>query len=509
MKMRGMMQRSNGLFSRIITLFLIPLIVVVVDGFNEEGGDHKMRLELVHRHDARVLGEVDQVEAIKGFLQRDNIRRQRMNQRLYGNDDNNNNHYDKRRKEWETLESQPQMAMHSGRDYGLGEYFVEVKVGTPGQSFWLAADTGSEFTWLNCARVNGSKSGGVHRQHRGRARSRNRRRTRPRARSNNVNDPCNGVFCPHRSASFEPVTCSSEKCKVDLSDLFSLTQCPKPSDPCLYDISYADGSSAKGFFGTDTIALSLTNGKEGKLHNLTIGCTQSMQNGVAFTQDTGGILGLGYAKDHFVDKAALQYGAKFTYCLVDHLAHKNVSSYLTIGGQLKVNLLSEIKRTELVLLAPFYGVNVLGISIGDKMLNIPPQIWDFNAQGGAIIDSGTTLTALVTAAYDPVFDALSKSLTNVKRVTGDFGVMEFCFEAEGFDVSVVPRLVFHFAGGSRLEPPVKSYIIDVAPEIKCIGIVAIKGKSGASVIGNIMQQDHLWEFDLAQNTVGFAPSACT
>ena len=73
----------------------------------------------------------------------------------------------------------------------------------------------------------------------------------------------------------------------------------------------------------------------------------------------------------------------------------------------------------------------------------------------------------------------------------------------------VSRLVFHFAGGARFEPPVKSYIIDVAPLVKCIGIVPIDGIGGASVIGNIMQQNHLWEFDLSTNTIGFAPSICT
>ncbi|TKY49468.1 Aspartic proteinase nepenthesin-1 [Spatholobus suberectus] len=464
------------------------------------------RLELVHRHDARFEGEVDGAEAVRGFVLRDGLRRERMNQRwgLGG--------HDGRRKAWETWgEEEVEMPLHSGRDDELGEYFVEVKVGTPGQRFWLAADTGSEFTWFNCVMRNASR--------RGRGRGKGRRggghkgggsRTRKRVRSRGKNSPCNGVFCPHRSRSFEAVTCASRKCKVDLSLLFSLSFCPRPSDPCLYDFSYTDGSSAKGFFGTDTITVDLRNGKHGKLHNLTIGCTKSMLNGVNFNEDTGGILGLGYAKDSFIDKAALKFGAKFSYCLVDHLSHRNVSSYLTLGGHHDAKLLGEIKKTELILFPPFYGVNVVGISIGGQMLKIPPQVWDFNAKGGTIIDSGTTLTALLRPAYEPVFEALTKSLTKVKRITGqEFGPLKFCFGAEGFDESVVPRLVFHFAGGARFEPPVKSYIIDVAPRVKCIGIGPVNGDAGPSIIGNIMQQNHLWEFDLDQNTLGFAPSTCT
>lgn len=488
--------------SILMTLFLIQIIVVhsINEKEEEEVDNENMSLELVHRHDSRVIGDVDQLEAIKGSIQRDYFRRQRMNQ-IKGI---NQNH---RRKDIET--QQFQMPMHSGRDYALGEYFVGVKIGSPGQSFWLVADTGSEFTWFNCKpRGKHLGNGGGHKhKHKGESKSKAKTKTKTttaRRKRGASNNPCYGVFCPHRSNTFQQVTCSSHKCKVELSNLFSLSYCPSPSDPCLFDISYADGSSAKGFFGTDTVTVALTNGKKGKLHNLTIGCTQTMLNGVTFNENTGGILGLGYAKDSFVDKASLQYGAKLSYCLVDHLSHQNVSSYLTFGTP-KVKLLSEIRKTELFLYSPFYGVHVLGISVGDQMLKIPHQVWDFNAEGGMIIDSGTTLAGLVLEAYDPVFEALKKSLTNVKRL--DVGVLDFCFDSEGFNERTVPRLVFHFAGGARFEPPVKSYIIDVEPKVKCIGIVPING-TGASVIGNIMQQDFLWEFDLAKNTVGFASSTC-
>ena len=239
--MRRRMQWSSSTATILISLLLL-LIPIIVHGFiNEEGDEgrkeHKMSLELVHRHDARFFGGgggggnvVDQLEAIKGFIQRDTLRRQRLNQRWGVLD----NHYHNRRKNWETF----QMPMHSGRDYGLGEYFVEVEVGTPGQKFWLVADSGNELTWFNCLHRNHSGGGGVHKKQHKRRRSRTRtrrRRSRTRTRARR-SKPCNGVFCPHRSRSFQQVTCSSHKCKVELSDLFSLSYCPRPSDPCLYDI---------------------------------------------------------------------------------------------------------------------------------------------------------------------------------------------------------------------------------------------------------------------------------
>ncbi|KAI5440877.1 hypothetical protein KIW84_010367 [Lathyrus oleraceus] len=412
-----------------MTLLLIQLIVAHNSYEDENGDDETLSLELVHRHDSRFGGDdVDQVEAIKGFIQRDLFRREQMDHRK----GINQGHH--RRKDME-VKKEFQMSMHSGRDYAVGEYFVEVEVGTPGQSFWLVADTGK-----------------------------------------------------------------------DLSGVFSLSYCPNNSDPCLFDISYADGSSATGYFGVETISVNLTNGGKGKLENVTIGCTLSVLNGITFTENTGGILGLGFTKGSFVDRASLKYNTKFSYCLVDHLSHRNVSSYLTFGNP-KVKLLDEMKTTELFLYQPFYGVNVTGISVGREMLKIPPTVWDFQAEGGMIIDSGTTLAALVLEAYDPVVEALTNSLKHVKRVDKSLGDLDFCFESEGFDPSSMPSLVFHFGGGVKFAPPVKSYVIDFGPNVKCLGFVPING-TGVSVIGNIMQQSHLWQIDVYQNTVSFAPSRC-
>ncbi|KAL6618815.1 hypothetical protein ACP70R_033954 [Stipagrostis hirtigluma subsp. patula] len=56
------------------------------------------------------------------------------------------------------------------------------------------------------------------------------------------------------------------------------------------------------------------------------------------------------------------------------------------------------------------------------------------------------------------------------------------------------------------EPPAKSYVIDVKPGVKCIGVQ--KGEwHGVSVFGNILQQEHLWEFDLKKQMVGFKASS--
>ncbi|KAI4323305.1 hypothetical protein L6164_022920 [Bauhinia variegata] len=470
-----------------LTPFLFLLITIVVahahmlEPEEKDDDSNEMRLELIHRHDPRIAGNqqhgtVSGFEQIKELARRDIIRHQRL---LNGG-------YTERRKNWEIF----QMPMHAGLDYDVGEYFVQVRIGTPAQKFWLIADTGSDLTWVNCRYCTGNCE------------------PHSRKRRNRVSH--RRVFLANRSLSFHPVTCSSRQCKVDLSELFSLTTCPNPSDPCRYDYRYMDGSAALGLFGSETITVSLTNGKKRKLKDMLIGCTKNATGGSSFNSKTDGVLGLSIAKESFLVKAAREYGGKFSYCLVDHLSHKNVSNYLSFGGygNSKTTLLGDIRQTPLALAPPFFGVNVIGISIGGQLLKIPSEIWNIAGQGGLIMDSGTSLTLLAEPAYEPVIGVLLKALEKFDSLEKEISPFEHCYNASGFDEGSVPRLAFHFEGGARFEPPVKSYVLDAGPNAKCIGILPTAWP-GSSTLGNILQQNHLWEFDLLKNIVGFAPSACT
>ncbi|KAJ7949036.1 aspartyl protease family protein 2 [Quillaja saponaria] len=465
-----------------ITFFLFPIIIY---GLNLEGkkGLNTMRVELVHRHDPRFNvnnTNKTQLERIKEFAHRDSIRYSMISQRKEGK----NHSHDHRRK---ARESSFVMPIQGGRDFRIGEYFVQVKVGTPSQKFWLIADTGSDLIWFNCRYGCGRNCS----THKGRSKIKNRR-----------------VFLPERSATFEKVACSSDTCQVQLINLFSSTTCPNPSDPCQYAYEYVDQSTAFGFFANDVVTVGLRNGRKHKLRNMIIGCTQSITDGPTVNGGIDGVLGLSYSKDSFAVKAAIQYGGKFSYCLVDHLSHRNFFNHLSFGDDPvhHTKLLSHMRLTKLVKTDIYFAVNVLGISIGGQMLNIPGEVWEVNSNGGTILDSGTTLTILARPAYDSVMAALAKSLMKYERLPRS-DALEFCFNAKGFDESSVPRLAIHFADGARFEPPVKSYVIDSAPGERCLGFLPANGP-GYSIIGNIMQQNHLWEFDLFQSTVRFAPSSC-
>ncbi|CAF2079459.1 BnaC01g38610D [Brassica napus] len=372
------------------------------------------------------------------------------------------------------------LTLRSGFDYGAAQYFAEIRVGTPAKRFRVVVDTGSELTWVNC-------------RFRGKGKTENRR-----------------VFRAEESSSFSRIGCLTQTCKVDLMNLFSLSSCPTPSTPCAYDYRYVDGSAAQGVFGKETFTVRLTNGRVARLPGVLVGCTNSF-SGDSF-RGADGVLGLALSDYSFTSKATNVFGGKFSYCLVDHLSNKNVSNYLIFGSSSfsSATKLNATRTTPLDLnvIPPFYAINIIGLSLGETMLNIPMQVWDATQGGGTILDSGTSLTFLADAAYKAVVSGLQRYLFGLKRVKPEGLPIEYCFDTtSGFNQSKLPQLTFHFKGGARFEPHRRSYLIDAASGVKCLGFVSA-GEPGTNVIGNIMQQNYLWEFDIVASTLTFAPSTC-
>ena len=207
-------------------------------------------------------------------------------------------------------------------------------------------------------------------------------------------------------------------------------------------------------------------------------CTSS-SSGSSF-RSAEGVLGLGYSNSSFTARAVGAFGGKFSYCLVDHLSPRNASDYLVFGENVIHRRSKPDRRRyaqlQLEEMEPFYGVRVKGIYVGGEMLNIPCEVWDSAAGGGAIIDSSTSLTLLAEPAFHAVMEKLGRALEKYQRV--EMEPFKFCFnwEENTFDAAALPRLAVHFAknggGASVLEPPVKSYVIDVADGVKCIGILS-------------------------------------
>ncbi|XP_009363310.2 aspartic proteinase NANA, chloroplast [Pyrus x bretschneideri] len=490
------------------TLFIIFLLSVIhgfvfVHALRGASPEKALKLKLIHRYSPHYNGlhgdekPKNQQELLRLLHRHDVVRHQMISYRRRQQQEEslldaeevilNSSRIAARRMAWEKRGSMV-MPISSGSDYGWGQYLVKIKIGTPAQKFLLVADTGSDLTWINC-----------------------RYRCRNRCEKHQGRLQHKRVFRAELSSSFKTVPCSSKLCKVGLWTMFSLQQCSTPTSPCRYDYSYIEGTHAFGLFANETVRATLASGRRTKLENVIVGCTDHIK-GSGGIRHGDGILGLGFGRNSFATKASLNFGGKFSYCLVDLQSPKNVSNFLTFGGHKSARLQKPMTYTKLVIgdsedKGSFYGVNVQGISVGGKMLDIPPRVWDENLKGGTIVDSGTSLTFLKVPAYKAVMKVMTMALSKVKKLSPDNDPFDFCFSSKGFNKSLVPKFAIHFADGAIFEPPVKSYALDVADGKMCLGFVPTN--VGPSVIGNIMQQNHLWEFDLGRRTLGFAPSTCT
>lgn len=270
-------------------------------------------------------------------------------------------------------------------------------------------------------------------------------------------------------------------------------------------IRYTDGLEALGTYAHETATVKLSTGKPAQLTNLVVGCTTATK-GRVLSRPVDGILGLGQHPESFAFKAAQQYGDAFSYCLVDHLSPKNATSYLSFGPPLSSPRLTYTNISNKHALEPFYLVDIAGISIGNTLLKIPVEVWDTSKQGGTIIDSGTSLTMLAEPAYRVVVAELSKSLKSLHRVK--MNPFEYCYNITvGYKESMVPKLRVQFRNGVKFEPPIKSYVIATADGVKCLGFLSTPWP-GVSVLGNILQQNFYWHFDLLNSKLGFMPSTC-
>ncbi|GMI85170.1 NANA [Hibiscus trionum] len=473
------MKRKLMIWLPLMVLFSIVEAHQHVEEMLHHHNSDSFSLELIHRHAPQFTNDrlKTRHERLEDLLRHDTIRHGITSQRLQT-----------RRRAGEAV-SHPasiEMPLASARDYGEGQYVTTLKVGTPSQKFRLIVDTGSDLTWVRCRYGCSRRAGDCTRKGR-----------------------INGkrVFHAPLSSSFSPIPCASEMCGV--VSLFSLTTCPTPLTPCAYAYSYISGPEATGVFANETVTVGLTNGRRSRLRNVVIGCTNSSKGSTFDNVD--GVMGLSNTKYSFTTFAAQKFGAKFSYCLVDHLSHLNATNYITFGtsrNRVKVSGKARYTRLELDAISSFYAVNIMGISIGGKMLEIPMKVWDTTQGGGTILDSGTSLTFLADPAYQAVMEVLTKSVSKYQRVKLDGIPIDYCFNSTtGFDETSVLKLIIHFDNGAQFEPHWNSYIIAAADGVRCLGF-SPAGFPAVSTIGNIMQQNYLWEFDLEGKKLGFAPSAC-
>ncbi|KAF7836209.1 aspartyl protease AED3-like [Senna tora] len=338
-------------------------------------------------------------------------------------------------------------------------YIVRANLGSPPQTLLVAVDTSNDAAWVPCAGCVGCSS--------------------------------STIFDPSKSSSFNNITCADPMCK----------QVPNPTcdgSACTFNLTYG-GSSFASNLVQDTLALATDS-----VPGYTLGCIQKATGSSLPPQ---GLLGLGRGPLSLLSQTQSLYQSTFSYCLPSFKS-LNFSGSLRLGpaGQpvrIKYTpLLKNPRRPSL------YYVNLVGIKVGRRVVDIPPTAFTFNATTGAgtIFDSGTVFTRLVEPAYIALRDEFRRRVGPNLTVTS-LGGFDTCYTVP----IVVPTLTFMFSGMNVTLPQDNFLIRSSAGSTTCLAMAATPNNvnSVLNVIANLQQQNHRVLYDVPNSRLGISRELCT
>ncbi|KAJ4710582.1 Aspartyl protease family protein 2 [Melia azedarach] len=377
----------------------------------------------------------------------------------------------------------------SGASSGSGQYFISLHLGSPPQPLVLVADTGSDLIWLSCSACKNCS----------------------------LRSP-GSAFLARHSTSFSPHHCFQSTCRL-------LVPHPSPNpcnhthlhSPCRYEYEYADGSVTAGFFSKEIITLNTSSGQQVELKDFHFGCgfknTGPSITGSSFN-GAHGVMGLGRGPISFSSQLGRRFGNKFSYCLMDYTLSPPPTSFLIIGGEANHDVRMNPKMSFTALLTnpvspTFYYIAIKSVYVDDVKLRIDPLVWSIDelGNGGTVIDSGTTLTFLAEPAYRKILAAFKRRVKLPSPAESILG-FDLCVNVSGVSRASFPKLSFELVGNSVFSPPQSNYFIETSERVKCLAIQPVNTGSGFSVIGNLMQQGFLFEFDRDKSRLGFSRNGC-
>ncbi|EXB96367.1 Aspartic proteinase nepenthesin-2 [Morus notabilis] len=465
-------QTISGLNTKLTTPSEDATNVFEYDDLGSENGTRKWKLKLVHRdklssftssmnkkldHNHNHNHDNDRHRRIFNERMKRDAHRVASLVRRLANSSNNSRISGSDKYEVEDFGSE----VVSGMDQGSGEYFVRIGVGSPARSQYMVIDSGSDIVWVQC---------------------------QPCSQCYHQTDP---VFDPADSASYEFVSCSSAVC-----DRLEDAGCN--AGRCRYEVSYGDGSYTRGNLALETLTIG-----RAVIKDVAIGCGH-MNRGMFV--GAAGLLGLGGGSLSFVGQLGGQTGGAFSYCLVS-LGTGSSGSLVFGRGALPVGAawVPLIRNPR----APsFYYIGLVGLGIGGTRVPISEDMFRLTelGDGGVVMDTGTAVTRLPTAAYEAFRDAFLQQTANLPRAP-EVSIFDTCYDLYGFVSVRVPTISFYLSSGPILTLPARNFLIPV-DDVGTFCFAFAPSPSGLSIIGNIQQEGIQISFDGANGFVGFGPNVC-
>ncbi|XP_010419657.1 PREDICTED: aspartyl protease AED1-like [Camelina sativa] len=416
---------------------------------SSKGSNTKSSLRVVHMHDAcsHLRSNKDARRRIdhEEILRRDQARVESIHSKLSKNN-----------ADGVSMTKSTELPAKDGTTIGSGDYIITIGIGTPKHDVSLIFDTGSDLTWTQCQPCLES--------------------------CYSQQEP---IFNPSTSSSYQNVSCSSPMCGNNPS-------CNSDTN-CRYGIRYGDGSFTVGVLAKEKFTLTNSD----VLDNIYFGCGK---NNTGTFNGAAGILGLGRGKRSLPTQTATTYNNIFSYCLPSSASN---TGHLTFGS---AGVSGSAKFTPFTSfpIPSLYGITIVGISVGDKKLEITPTTF---STYGAIIDSGTVITRLPTKVYAELRSVFKEKMSSYKATSGR-DIFDTCYDFTGLDTITIPKIAFSFAGGTVVDLAGIGILYPLTRSQVCLAFAG-DNEHIPAIFGNVQQKTIEIVYDVAGGRVGFAPNGCS
>ncbi|BFI31059.1 hypothetical protein MPTK2_3g18040 [Marchantia polymorpha subsp. ruderalis] len=350
-----------------------------------------------------------------------------------------------------------------------GEYVVNFQLGTPPQSFVAILDSGSDLNWVQCS-----------------------------TRKSRINTP-NPPFNPSTTSTYKKSPCGTTFCNSLPLPRISCTS------TCEYQYGYGDGTTSIGDLSLETLQLASTTGGYRRVPNFAFGCGQENYGDLA---GSDGIVGIGQGPLSMPSQLGSVVGKRFAFCLVGMYEATTTTSPLVIGGDAfwpsNGSLWTPIVKNARS--PTYYYLQVECIKIAGKCLSIPASAFNIasNGAGGTILDTGTTMTELLPAAYNVLIAGL-KTAVKFPQMDGSWYGFDLCFDtSSSVAAPVFPKISFRFSW-SDFTLPDDNVFLNVDVDVYCL---AINSGYGINIIGNIQLQNFYVFVNKDTNVIGWKPAQC-
>ncbi|GAA0153682.1 aspartic protease [Lithospermum erythrorhizon] len=346
-------------------------------------------------------------------------------------------------------------------------HYANVTVGTPGLSFLVALDTGSELFWLPCDCTNcvtGLVTGSGQRI--------------------DLN-----IYSPSTSTTSTKIPCNSSRCRQQ-------RQCSESTDACAYQVSYlSNGTSTTGILVEDILHLTTDDAQLKDVDaQISLGCGIVQTGGFVDGAAPNGLFGLGMTNVSVPSILANKGLATniFSMCFgPDGVGRMVFGDKSSTDGETSFNIHP---------LHPTYNVSLAKIDVGRKIIDI-----NFST----IFDSGTSFTYLNDPAYTVITENFNSQVQEARHKADSTIPFDYCYELSANQTSFdTPDLVFTMKGGSKYNVTDPVVIFSLGGGRGYIYCLAVVKSGNVNIFGQNFMTGYRVVFDREKMVLGWKASNC-